>query len=270
MKKADWHLPMNTQDATDLQSDLPLVDALYRLLNAQTVEVAWAVHTAEMARFGFDRLFYGFTRFHTAQGLGSRDDMLVLSNHSNDYLDRYLGEEMYVVAPMTQWARDNVGFKSWSWIAERKSRLSAAETRVLEFNQSHAVTAGYTISFPDATTRNKGAIALTARRGMSQCDVEQVWARHGREINVMNQVAHLKFTSLPLPLSQPRLSQRQREVLEWVGDGKTMQDIATIMGLKAATVEKHLKKARDALDVETSAQAVMKASLQKQIFVMDT
>ena len=66
------------------------------------------------------------------------------------------------------------------------------------------------------------------------------------------------------------LTNRQREVLEWVGDGKTTQDIATIMDLTPATVEKHLRLARESLDVETTAQAVLKASFQNQIFLLET
>ena len=42
-----------------------------------------------------------------------------------------------------------------------------------------------------------------------------------------------------------------------------------LMGLTAATVEKHLRNAREALDVGTTAQALMKASLSNQIFVID-
>ena len=57
--------------------------------------------------------------------------------------------------------------------------------------------------------------------------------------------------------------------MEWVGDGKTMADIAEIMGLTQATIEKHLRLAREALNVETTAQAVLKASFQNQIFVVD-
>ena len=53
-------------------------------------------------------------------------------------------------------------------------------------------------------------------------------------------------------------------------DGKTTQDAAEIMGLTPATVEKHLRLAREALDVETTAQAVLKASFQNQIFVLDS
>ncbi|HBQ37029.1 MAG TPA: LuxR family transcriptional regulator, partial [Rhodobacteraceae bacterium] len=45
-------------------------------------------------------------------------------------------------------------------------------------------------------------------------------------------------------------------------------DIATIMDLTSATVEKHLRLAREALDVETTAQAVLKASYQSQIFIL--
>ena len=57
--------------------------------------------------------------------------------------------------------------------------------------------------------------------------------------------------------------------MEWVSDGKTTADIAVLMGLTVATVEKHLRNAREAMNAETTAQAVMKATLQNQIFAMD-
>ncbi|MEP3034604.1 MAG: sigma factor-like helix-turn-helix DNA-binding protein, partial [Pseudoruegeria sp.] len=49
----------------------------------------------------------------------------------------------------------------------------------------------------------------------------------------------------------------------------TTQEIAQIMGLTAATVEKHLRLAREVLDVETTAQAVLKASFNNQIFIIE-
>ena len=52
------------------------------------------------------------------------------------------------------------------------------------------------------------------------------------------------------------------------GDGKTTQDIAIIMGLTPATIEKHLRLAREVLEVETTAQAVLMASFRNQIFVV--
>jgi LuxR family transcriptional regulator len=85
----------------------------------------------------------------------------------------------------------------------------------------------------------------------------------------MNNVCHLKLINLPHAGARRKLTPRQREALEWVGDGKTTQDIATIMGLTPATIEKHLRLAREALDVDTTAQAVLKASFQNQIYVLE-
>ena len=104
---------------------------------------------------------------------------------------------------------------------------------------------------------------------MSQEDIDAVWAEHGDDIKLMNDIAHLKILTLPYKAPNRSLTPRQLEALEWVGDGKTMQDIAVLMGLTAATVEKHLRLAREALAVETTAQAVLKAAFANQMFVMD-
>jgi LuxR family transcriptional regulator len=85
----------------------------------------------------------------------------------------------------------------------------------------------------------------------------------------MNNVTHLKLIQLPFSSPNRQLTPRQREALEWMRDGKNTQDAAEIMGLTPATVEKHLRLAREALDVETTAQAVLKASFQNQIFVLE-
>ncbi len=223
-----------------------------------------------MARYGFDRMLYGFTRFNTEASVGHSDDLLLLSSMPDGYLDRFIDDALYLDAPLTRWARENVGAMSWDWISENMHRFTPKEREVVEFNRSHGMIAGYTIAFQDAHTRYKGAIALVGRPTVTQSELDQAWQAKSHEINALNQVAHLKFTSLPLPKSRSRLSQRQREVLEWVGDGKTTQDIATILGLTRATVEKHLKSARDSLGVDTTAQALRKACIQNQIFVVET
>ena len=81
-----------------------------------------------------------------------------------------------------------------------------------------------------------------------------------------NGVAHLKIITMPMP--QRILTSRQREVLEWIGDGKTVADTAQILGLNKATVEKHLRLARESLGVDTTAQAVLKASFHNQMFTV--
>lgn len=169
------------------------------------------------------------------------------------------------------WALANEGAKSWKLLGEmeRSKTLSAQERRVLEFNRDMAVTAGYSISFKSVSARSKGAIALTACESMDQDDIDAVWAEHGADITLMNNIVHLKILTLPYTAPNRSLTPRQVEALEWVGDGKTTQDIAMLMGLTPATVEKHLRLARDALAVETTAHAVMKAAFANQMFVWD-
>ena len=220
-----------------------------------------------MAEYGFDRLLYGFTRFKTANSFGDTDDILLLSNHERDYISKFVDGRMYLHAPMVRWATEHTGSRSWGWWQANLDQLTPEEKKVAQFNLSKGLNAGYTISFKGTSIRSRGAIALAAREDLEQADVDAVWKGHGRDIELVNNVAHLRMTNLPHP-GRRQLTQRQREALEWVGDGKTTQDIATILGLTTATVEKHLRLAREVLNVETTAQAVFKASIQNQIFVV--
>lgn len=248
-----------------------LRDYLLFLSNAPTLEELWQAHTEQMAKFGFDRLIYGFTRFRSGNSLGDPEDFTVLTNHAPEYIAGFMDSGLYFHAPMLHWALENDGAGSWRRLGEKFNRgeLTPKELEVIEFNLRMKVTAGYTISFRSVSARSKGAISLAARVGMTQEEVDAIWEEHGDDILLMNNIAHLKILTLPYTPPNRALTPRQREALEWVGDGKTTQDIALLMGLTPATVEKHLRLAREALAVETTAQAVMKASLHNQMFVME-
>ncbi|QPM89576.1 helix-turn-helix transcriptional regulator [Pseudooceanicola algae] len=246
-------------------------DYLEHLTNAQSIEELWTLHCDKMADYGFDRLLYGFTRYRTPTSLGDPEDFVILTNHQAEYREAFLGKGLYFHAPMVRWALENEGACSWRILGEMTNNgvLTESERRVIEFNRSMNVTVGYSISFKSISPRTKGAIALTARPGIDQDEIDAMWAENGRDIVIMNNVAHLKILTLPYTGLSRELTRRQREALHWVGDGKTTQDIALLMGLTSATVEKHLRLARVTLNVETTAQAVLKAAFLNQIYVLD-
>lgn len=244
-----------------------IIAHLDRVTNAPTVENLWSLHCDAMASFGFDRLIYGFTRYRSGGSLGDPQDWVLLTNHGDAYMEGFLSHGHVYRAPMIRWALNNTGACSWRWMSEPGNLLDEEKSAVA-FNLSQNVNAGYTVSFLSVSERTKGAIALTARPGLTQDQVEAIWAEHGDAIAVMNNVMHLKIQTLPY--SQRQLTKRQREVLQWVGDGKTTQDIAILLELTPATIEKHLRLAREALDVETTAQAVLKAAFYNQMFVIDS
>ncbi len=248
-----------------------ILDYLDLVSSARTVEQLWQIHTEQMAAYGFDRLIYGFTRYMTNTSLGDPQDWVILTNHPDEYMDGYLASGLVVNAPMVHWSLENDGACSWGVLGQMltSQTLTAKEKEVLDYNMRMGVTAGYTVSFRSVSQRVKGAIGLTAPIGISQDEVDAIWAEHGREIQNLNNVMHLKFLTLPYS-GQRQLTSRQREVLQWVADGKTTQDIAVLLGLTSATIEKHLRLAREALDVETTAQAVLKAAFHNQMFVEDS
>jgi DNA-binding CsgD family transcriptional regulator len=55
------------------------------------------------------------------------------------------------------------------------------------------------------------------------------------------------------------LSKREAEVLHWVGEGKSNQDIGTILTISARTVGKHLEAIFKKIDVDTRVAAALRA-----------
>jgi LuxR family transcriptional regulator len=251
---------------------MTILEYLHFVSGAKSLEELWHAHVVKMAEYGFDRLIYGYTRFKTETSLGDPDDFLILTNHDQKYISGFLHQGLYRQAPMVLWALENEGACSWKIIREllNNGQLGPASKQVIEFNERMQLTAGYTISFFSASKRYKGAISLAAKPGSCQSELDEMWKEHGEDIVLMNNVVHLKILTLPYDPPNRGLTNRQREALEWVGDGKTTQDIALLMGLTSATVEKHLRLARASLSVETSAQAVLKAALQNQMYILET
>ncbi|MDE3081488.1 MAG: autoinducer binding domain-containing protein [Paracoccaceae bacterium] len=238
------------------------------MLAAESVEDLWRIFTEAMAETGFPRAIYGFTRDGVADALTDMGRVLFLSNHEPAYLEGFIGRGLYRDAPMVRWAADNVGASSWRHVAEAYAagELTEAERKVIDFNRKMGVNAGYSISFRDASTLSKGALGLVGAPEATQDEIDGLWERVGRTVLTTATVLHLRMSSFPHPKTTA-LTPRQREALEWVAHGKTTQDIALLMGISVAMVEKHLRLARIALDVEKTSHAVAKAIRLNQIFL---
>ena len=241
---------------------------LDRLGRATEIEEVWQMFCAELVRFGFDRLLYGYNRFGTEHSVGAWEVALILSNIDTGYLRKFIEEEYYKHAPLAEWAMHHTGARPWASMNDPVHKLSETQAKVVALNMSYGLVAGYSVSFATPTLRARGIVSMGARPGLSQQEVNEIWERDGLLISVIANMTHLKIISLPHINERAKLSRRQQEVLNWVADGKTYQDIATIMGVTMGTVEKHLRLVRQKLNVETTPQAVLKASFWNQMFVV--
>lgn len=249
-------------------TDHSILPLLNRIAAAQSIDEAWALATAHFAGMGFRRVNYGFTRFRHLKTIGDPDDALFLSTCDADYVNRYFRGGFYAKTPVFRWAECNSGACTWTWVKEafEAGRLSAEEADAVRQNLAMGVIAGISVSFPEVSARSKGAMGMIADPGLTHQDVDRIFAERREEILAVANMMHLTIVHLPHLSRHRALSPRQREALEWVADGKTTQDVALLMGVSPAMVEKHLRLAREALSVETTAQAVAKGALLNMIF----
>lgn len=246
----------------------PVLDKLEKIVRAETIDAVWDTLVSVLTGHGFDRLFYALSyEAGSDDGLGDLEDMLILSNHPACYLNRFIGEGLFRHAPMLRWAQSNIGVSSWRRVQIVESALKPRERETLAFNRKMGVTAGYTISFGVTPPCGRSIMGLTARSDLDQDDADRIWECSGREIELLSMVAHLKISTLPRTNFARQLTPRQREVLQLVGAGKASAEIAQLMGVSLVTIEKHLRLAREVLGAETSAQALLKAAVQSQIFL---
>ncbi len=250
---------------TDMTAVLPLISFM---AEASSVEEVWGHATGFYRTLGFARANYGFTRFLYHRNVGDPDDAIFLTTGDADYERFYFQNGFYARTPVYRWAVSNVGACTWKWVKDAydAGQLTPEEMDAVRQNAAKGIVAGVSVSFPEASTRSKGALGLIADPGIGPDQVEAIWEARRDEIMAVAHLMHLKIITLPQPAAKRSLTERQRQALEWVADGKTTQDVAMLMEVSAAMVEKHLRLAREALQVETTTQAVAKASLLNLIF----
>jgi DNA-binding CsgD family transcriptional regulator len=249
-------------------SETTILALLNQIAGSSSIDDAWELGTCHFGKLGFKRANYGFTRFRHLKTIGDPDDALFLSTCDADYIKRYFQGGFYAKTPVFRWAERNSGACTWTWVKEafEAGKLSAEEAEAVRHNAMTGVTAGISVSFPEVSQRSKGALGLIADPGLTNADVDAIFTARREEILAVANMMHLTIVHLPQLSRHRALSPRQREALEWVADGKTTQDVALLMGVSPAMVEKHLRLAREALAVETTAQAVAKGALLNMIF----
>jgi DNA-binding CsgD family transcriptional regulator len=247
-----------------LVDDLELINLIAAAADSASV---WQLAVTKFSSLGFSRANYGCTRFRSDAKYGDPDDAMYLSSAGPEFEKHYFRNNFFARTPLFHWSLCNEGACTWAWVrrAYLAGELTADEEWAVRQNIAIGVTSGITISFPVTSAREKGALGLLADPGLGDAEVEEIFSTQITGLMAVAHTMHLKLTKLPVSRRRV-LTSRQREALEWVAEGKTMQDVAQIMDVSAAMIEKHLRLARQALGVDTTAQAVAKAAMLNLIF----
>ena len=233
-----------------------------RILASQTIEEAWQTLGSEMEGYGFNRMMFGMNSVNSDGRLGDITDSLLLVRGEQAYVDAYLEGEFYKTSPFIQWAASHRGSLSWRDpnCGLTPESLNRIRPGLIELMRGVGLRAGYNISLADPQMSEVAVLSLSARAEYDQDQVDEIWKEVGKPIELTSTLFYLRIKALPRPVQLRPLTSRQKEVLTWAAAGKTTRDIATIMDISIATVDKHLRSVRTALNVVSTTQAVQKAT----------
>ncbi|MEM7489928.1 MAG: LuxR C-terminal-related transcriptional regulator [Pseudomonadota bacterium] len=242
-----------------------LARALMDISAAQEVRRAWDIYADTLATLGFVRCMYGCAEgWHGAVDEG---DVILLYRGPPGFGDIYLDEQLYLGNPVFEWCVNNEGFMATDELmATYDGPVTPQLARLAQLRDLYGSRSGYFGSLRGVVPGIDAAVTMNPPGDMDDATLKAIWAAHGEDVEALTRALHLRVCTLPHPVRRP-LSSRQREVLEWASQGKTVRDIACIMQISAQTVEKHLRLAREALEAVNTPHAVRKAL---QLRLLDT
>ena len=234
---------------------------------AKTQQEAWSAFLAIVARYGFDRVNYSFVPDLRDPDHPSRSQRFTLSSHPAPRVREIYRSDLLDRSPMRRWASENSGAISWSEQPRlmREYGMEADGPALNALLAELGFQAGWTLGFPALSGAGKGSMGLTARADLDQAAADAIWARHGPALEALAATVHGGLSRMPLPVGGGELTPRQREVLGWIADGKSVRDVALLTGLSVSGTEKRLRELRSVLGVETTAHAVARAAFLNQL-----
>jgi LuxR family transcriptional regulator len=233
------------------------------LVNSVDVEQARDNFLQAASDLGVDHAFYAGRFFLTVPRSLVRDSPVTFSNLPQALIDD--SQNLYGLERdgWVDWVLHNDGdISSRDLIAQIGEERSPA----LAMGVKHGFQALQILSLRSTAMHSVAAVLFVPRKDMTHDELAELWAERGEDLWLLAKVLHQRIATLPREPAISSLTSRQREVLSWRSAGKTVSEIATILGITPATVEKHMRLARESLGVETTPQAVLKAHVTHQLF----
>lgn len=243
-----------------------LTHYLERILDAKSVDQIRAAYLEATTTFGFTNAFYVARFMLDLPSSLTQDHSVIITNLPAAVIERVQTARAGDTPLWAQWvSRNNGEISSEALIALICPDPDNPPNELRAIRQAGLEAAQF-LSLRDKVLRSIGAVVLNPWLGATHQDVAERWQDRGRELRTLSWVMHMRLATMPRANLQLRLTPRQREVLEWRSAGKTVGEIATIIGVTPATVEKHMRLAREALGVQTTPQAILKAHLAHELF----
>jgi LuxR family transcriptional regulator, quorum-sensing system regulator BjaR1 len=230
------------------------LDAIEQFDHAETSSVLCKQLAKAVSSFGYQYLCV--ISAPTAQQ-HAFDDKVLLNGWPKGWFEQYRKSNFTLHDPVAMFLRTQTKAFKWSEVPIPKDDQLARSVM--------------TISSTDYRMRHGFGIPIHGLNGyqagvsFAGCEVDDVKEANAAVqmigIYAFNRLANLKFASK----TDKVLTEREREVLNWIAAGKTAWDTGGILSIAEDTVNKHITSAMRKLNVHTRAQAVAESIRRGEI-----
>jgi LuxR family transcriptional regulator, activator of conjugal transfer of Ti plasmids len=183
----------------------------------------------------------------------------LISSYPKSWTSHYFREGYHNIDPVLQEPRTSSRMIHWDGRGARSAR-SAKERRLFDDALSFKIRTGLTIRIPSSQNQfaaDDRSLGLDRFIETSRDMLEMVGLTYHAHVS-----AKIGRTAAGGGMGNP-LTQRERQCLAWISDGKTMQDIAELLDVTPRGVKFHLDNARRNLAALTLPHAVALAFRQR-------
>ena len=211
-----------------------------------------------MRGFGYDRICYSLITDHPSLNLSSGHG--VFENYPDDWMQYYFANGYVNIDPVPQYCFNANRPFTWDFVidhlhisgTQKLLMYQAAEANLLNgigvpMHGVNGELAGVGMASSTGNPESDRTVLMTIKAICHQFHLaytDLLLAEDGQEILVGNRV---------------RLTNREREILSWVAEGKSDSDIADILGISYSTVRFHLNNVYSKLEANERIYAITKA-----------
>lgn len=187
----------------------------------------------------------------------------LISSYPKSWTSHYFREGYDNIDPVLQEPRNTSSMFLWDG-REARSARSAKERRLFDDALSFKIRTGLTIRIPSSQNQFAAFTLAVDDRSLGLDRFIETSQDMLRMVGLTYH-AHVSAARIGTPPNGQQgsaLTQRERQCLAWISDGKTMQDIAALLGVTPRGVKFHLDNARRNLAALTLPHAVALALRQ--------
>ena len=188
----------------------------------------------------------------------------LISSYPKSWTSHYFREGYHNIDPVLQEPRNTSRVFLWDG-REARSAKSAKERRLFDDALSFKIRTGLTVRIPSSQNQFAAFTLAVDERSLGLDrfieSSQDMLERLGLTYHAHVSASRVERTS-PNGKQVSPLTQRERQCLAWISDGKTMQDIAELLDVTPRGVKFHLDNARRNLAALTLPHAVALAFRQ--------